>query len=97
MHAAPSPVPADPSLKPSFERAAEIIGAVRLTSLTKRPVDWLWPERIPIGKVTLLVGDPGLGKSLVALDIAARVSTGKPWPDAQSAIPNPQSEIPTSP
>ena len=29
-----------------------------------RPVEWLWPGRIPIGKVTLLVGDPGLGKSL---------------------------------
>jgi putative DNA primase/helicase len=93
------PIPTDPFLKPSFDRAAQIIGVVRLTSLTKRPVDWLWPERIPIGKVTLLVGDPGLGKSLVALDIAARVSTGAPWPDeqncdsTQSAIRNPQSEV----
>lgn len=87
------PIPTDPFFKPSFERAAEIIGAVRLTSLTKRPVDWLWPERIPIGKVTLLVGDPGLGKSLVALDIAARVSTGKPWPDQERGQePGSQSE-----
>ena len=44
-------------------------------------VKWLWPERIPIGKVTLLVGDPGNGKSLVALDIASRVSRAAPWPD----------------
>ena len=44
-------------------------------------VRWLWPGRIPIGKVTLLVGDPGNGKSLVALDIAARVSRGAAWPD----------------
>jgi len=44
------------------------------------PVEWFWPGRIPIGKVTLLVGDPGHGKSLVALDVAARVSRGADWP-----------------
>jgi hypothetical protein len=48
-------------------------------------VQWLWQNRIPIGKVTLLVGDPGNGKSLVALDIAARVSRGTPWPDEPQA------------
>ncbi len=31
----------------------------------------------------MLAGDPGLGKSLVTLDIAARVSRGAPWPDAR--------------
>ena len=45
-----------------------------------RPVEWLWHKRIPIGKVTLLCGDPGLGKSLVALDMAARVTSGAPFP-----------------
>ena len=49
-----------------------------------QPVEWLWPDQIPIGKVTLLVGDPGSGKSLVALDIAARVSRAAPWPDANA-------------
>jgi len=47
-----------------------------------RAVRWLWPGRVPLGKVTLLVGDPGRGKSLLALDMAARVSRGAPWPDA---------------
>ncbi|MCX5673219.1 MAG: AAA family ATPase [Planctomycetota bacterium] len=42
---------------------------------------WLWPARIPLGKVSLLFGDPGLGKTFVTLDIAARVSRGMPWPD----------------
>ncbi len=41
-----------------------------------RPVRWLWPRRAAVGKVTLLAGDPGLGKSFVSLDLAARVSTG---------------------
>lgn len=44
------------------------------------PVEWLWPGCIAANKVTILVGDPGVGKTLVALDIAARVSTGRPWP-----------------
>jgi hypothetical protein len=46
------------------------------------PVEWLWPGRIPLGKRTLLVGDPGVGKSLVTLDMAARVTRGGAWPDA---------------
>jgi hypothetical protein len=37
--------------------------------------------RIPLGKMTLLAGDPGLGKSFVTLDIAARVTRGTGWPD----------------
>jgi hypothetical protein len=44
-------------------------------------IEWLWPGRIAADKLTMLVGDPGVGKSLVALDIAARVSTGSSWPD----------------
>ncbi|MGA7793186.1 MAG: AAA family ATPase [Candidatus Acidiferrales bacterium] len=44
---------------------------------------WLWPGRIPLGKLTLLVGDPGLGKSLVTIDIAASVSRGLPFSDGQ--------------
>jgi hypothetical protein len=44
-------------------------------------VRWLWPQRIPLGKVTVLDGDPGLGKSTMTLDLAARVSTGSPLPD----------------
>jgi putative DNA primase/helicase len=44
-------------------------------------VRWLWKRRIPIGKLTLFVGDPGEGKSLVTDDIAARKSTGRNFPD----------------
>jgi hypothetical protein len=43
-------------------------------------VRWLWNNRIPLGKVTLLEGDPDEGKSSLALDLAARVSTGSPMP-----------------
>jgi hypothetical protein len=37
-------------------------------------VDWLWPGRIPLGAVSLLVGDPGLGKSMLHCSVAARLS-----------------------
>ncbi|MDO8629885.1 MAG: AAA family ATPase, partial [Phycisphaerales bacterium] len=53
----------------------------RLSDVTPRPVEWLWSGRFAIGKLTLIAGDPGLGKSFVTLDMAARVSTGTPWPD----------------
>jgi len=53
----------------------------RLSDVTPRPVDWLWPRRIPAGRITVLSGPPGDGKSFLALDMAARVSAGKPWPD----------------
>lgn len=46
-----------------------------------RPVSWLWCGRIPLGRITLLVGRPGEGKSFLTTDAAARVTTGTPWPD----------------
>jgi archaellum biogenesis ATPase FlaH len=57
---------------------------VKLADVQPEPIHWLWPGRIALGKLTLLIGDPGLGKSLLTLDIASRVSTGTPWPDALS-------------
>ena len=45
------------------------------------PVDWLWPSWIPRGMLTLLGGAPGVGKSLVALDLARRIIHNDPFPD----------------
>jgi hypothetical protein len=61
-------------------------------SVQGSPVRWLWPGRIPSGKLTLVAGDPGLGKSLVCADMAARVSTGRGWPctpDASRVVREP--------
>ena len=55
---------------------------VCLADVQPEPVRWLWPWRIALGKMTLLAGDPGLGKSFITLDMAARVSAGRPWPDS---------------
>lgn len=54
---------------------------VRLSSVQPESIRWLWPRRIARGKLNLVIGDPGLGKSLLTIDAAARVTTGKTWPD----------------
>src|SRR5436305_776759 len=52
----------------------------RAADIIARPVDWLWPGRVPRGMLTLLDGDPGLGKSSIVVDLAARVTRGWPMP-----------------
>ncbi len=64
-----------------------------LADVKPRDVEWLWPKRISIGKITMLAGDPGLGKSLGSLDIAARVSAGLAWPDASGVLQQPAGVI----
>jgi hypothetical protein len=56
-----------------------------LGDVAPEAVTWLWPGRIPAGKLTILSGDPGLGKSFLTIDLAARVSRGMPWPDSDCA------------
>lgn len=56
-------------------------GLVRLADVEAEHINWLWPGRIPLGKLTMIDGDPGLGKTLVATDLAARVSRGAVMPD----------------
>ena len=53
---------------------------ILLSTVRPERVEWLWPGRIPRGKVTILDGDPGLGKSVLTMDLAARVTRGLPMP-----------------
>jgi hypothetical protein len=52
-----------------------------VSDIEREELRWVWPGRIPLGKLTLFAGDPGLGKSLATQDIAARVTRGHVWPD----------------
>ncbi len=72
------------SATPADSSGASIpaLQVVRVSDVPQRPIEWVWPGRIPRGKLTLFQGDPSVGKSFVTLDIAARVSTGRDWPDA---------------
>lgn len=48
-------------------------------------VSWLWPGYLPQGKLTILDGDPEVGKTLLAIDVIARLSRGDPLPDGTPA------------
>lgn len=50
-------------------------------------IEWLWYPYIPYGKITLLQGDPGEGKSTVAIALAALVSNGASMPFSKASIP----------
>lgn len=52
-----------------------------ISDIPAQKLSWLWAGRIPLGKLTLFAGDPGLGKSFVTLDTVARVTRGTDWPD----------------
>ena len=47
------------------------------SSIRPRPVRWLWSERMPLGALTLLAGREGIGKSLVGVQLAARLTRGE--------------------
>src|SRR5256885_2627188 len=55
--------------------------SITLSEVETKPIQWLWRRRIPVGKITILDGDPGMGKSLLAITIAACASTRCPMPD----------------
>jgi len=63
------------------------IFSTNLGEVEPEEVQWLWPRRIPLGMLTIIAGTPGLGKSYVTLDIAARITIGAIWPDVGTAAP----------
>lgn len=54
---------------------------VRMDEVTEKPITWLWKGFLPLGKLTLLAGAGGTGKSTLAFSIASIVTTGGEWPD----------------
>ncbi len=79
-------------VKRQLETTSEFSGdfpiLIRLSEVMPKSISWLWPNRIALGKLSIIAGDPGLGKSLMALDIAAHVTRGKPWPVDQTPCPS---------
>src|SRR4051812_6791772 len=58
-----------------------------IADIAPEEVRWLWPSRIAFGKLTAIAGDPGVGKSYLPLDVAARASRGVPMPGEEVAVP----------
>jgi hypothetical protein len=57
------------------------VALIRGDSMTPRPIRWLWHGWLAAGKFHILGGQPGTGKTTIALDLAATVSSGGRWPD----------------
>ena len=50
---------------------------IKMSDVQSQTVDWLWYPFIPYGKLTIIQGDPGDGKTTLVLNIAARLSKGE--------------------
>jgi energy-coupling factor transporter ATP-binding protein EcfA2 len=55
--------------------------------ITPEPVEWLWSGRVALGKLTLIAGEPGLGKSQVVIAMAAAVTSAGEWPCREGRAP----------
>lgn len=54
---------------------------IQASKVKTQHVNWLWPGRIPLGTLSLLVGIGGVSKSVLSLYMAGQISTGRPWAD----------------
>ena len=63
--------------EPQPEETVEII---RMSEVDTQAVEWLWKPYIPFGKVTIVQGNPGEGKTTLALRLCAACTNRKPFP-----------------
>ena len=61
-------------------------GLRALSDIEAEDVEWLWRYHIPLGELTLLIGDPGIGKSYFSYFLSAQVSKGGSWPDEPDKV-----------
>jgi hypothetical protein len=77
------------ALEGKDEPAKETVDAglwVCASEVQMEPISWLWEPYIALGKLTVLDGDPELGKSTLCFDLAARVTTGYQMPNGGVGI-----------
>jgi RecA-family ATPase len=63
------------------------VDIIRMSNVQAKEVDWLWYPYIPFGKITILEGDPGEGKTMVILAITALLSKGLSLPTTEAKEP----------
>jgi predicted ATP-dependent serine protease len=67
---------------------------INMNEVQSEPVRWLWYPYIPYGKITLVQGDPGDGKTTFVLAVAALLTNGTPMPETEpTEIITPQTVI----
>ena len=50
---------------------------IKMSEVQSQEIEWLWFPFIPYGKLTIIQGDPGDGKTTLVLNIAAKLSNGE--------------------
>ena len=65
----------------------ERLEVVCVADVEMKEVEWVWPLRLARGKMTIIAGETGLGKSQIACDVAARITRGWSWPDNSERAP----------
>ncbi|MBV9234815.1 MAG: AAA family ATPase [Xanthobacteraceae bacterium] len=81
---------AEKEVAAAFGRTAKPAAIPQLVSGTANTFsapEWVWPERIARGKLTVLGGAPGSGKSAFVTDVIARVTAGSAWPCQEGMAP----------
>jgi putative DNA primase/helicase len=73
-------VPAAPPVPTSMATTSGV-KLISAATIKPRAIDWLWDAHLARGKLSILAGVPGTGKSTVAFNLAAIVSIGGAWPD----------------
>jgi hypothetical protein len=69
------------------------LASIKCADITPASVSWLWEPYLARGKLAVLDGDPGAGKSFVTIDLAARLSRGLPMPGESAARSGPGSVL----
>ena len=60
---------------------------IRMSDVELTPVDWLWKPYLPFGKLSVLQGNPGEGKTYFAMHLAAACTNGKLMPNMERLEP----------
>ena len=63
------------------------VAGILLADVTPERVAWLSRGRLAVGKITMVDGDPGLGKSTAMIELAARITRGEALPDGEKGRP----------
>ena len=66
---------------------AETVKIIRMSDVELTPVDWLWKPYLPFGKLSVLQGNPGEGKTYFAMHLAAACTSGKLLPNMERMEP----------
>jgi len=73
--------------QPVHSLREEIVEIIRMSEVNEQEVEWLWKPYIPFGKVTIIQGNPGEGKTTLALRLCAACTNRKSFPDMAELEP----------